>query len=114
MRIAREEVFGPVVALIEFETFEEAIEIANSHRVRPLDSALHEGCEPRVHSDARSRSRHHVHQRPTIGAEVHLPFGGVKQTGNGHREGPRRDRLLHDMEGGLRGLLRQVAARADR
>ena len=52
---------------------------------------------------------------PTIGAEAHLPFGGVKATGNGHREGGLGGlRVLLGDQGRLRGLLGPAPARADR
>jgi acyl-CoA reductase-like NAD-dependent aldehyde dehydrogenase len=87
MRIAREEVFGPVVALIEFSTFEEAIEIANSIDYG-LSTALYTKDINRAFSAIRDLEAGITYiNAPTIGAEVHLPFGGVKQTGNGHREG---------------------------
>ena len=51
----------------------------------------------------------------TIGAEIQLPFGGTRGTGNGHREaGLGRAGVLHRVEGDLRGLQRQAPARADR
>ncbi|MFZ0303689.1 MAG: aldehyde dehydrogenase family protein [Terracidiphilus sp.] len=87
MRIAREEVFGPVVSLIEFETFEQAIEIANSIDYG-LSTALYTRDVNRAFSAIRDLEAGITYiNAPTIGAEVHLPFGGVKQTGNGHREG---------------------------
>ncbi len=87
MRIAREEVFGPVVSLIEFSTFEEAIEIANSIDYG-LSTALYTKDINRAFSAIRDLEAGITYiNAPTIGAEVHLPFGGVKQTGNGHREG---------------------------
>jgi aldehyde dehydrogenase (NAD+) len=87
MRIAREEVFGPVVSLIEFETFEEAIEIANSIDYG-LSTALYTKDVNRAFTAMRDLEAGITYiNAPTIGAEVHLPFGGVKQTGNGHREG---------------------------
>ncbi len=87
MRIAREEVFGPVVSLIEFDTFEEAIEIANSIDYG-LSTALYTKDVNRAFSAIRDLEAGITYiNAPTIGAEVHLPFGGVKQTGNGHREG---------------------------
>jgi aldehyde dehydrogenase (NAD+) len=87
MRIAREEVFGPVVSLIEFDTFEEAIEIANSIDYG-LSTALYTKNVNRAFSAIRDLEAGITYiNAPTIGAEVHLPFGGVKQTGNGHREG---------------------------
>jgi len=87
MRIAREEVFGPVVALIEFDTFEQGIEIANSIDYG-LSSALYTKDLNRAFAAIRDLEAGITYiNAPTIGAEVHLPFGGVKQTGNGHREG---------------------------
>jgi len=87
MRIAREEVFGPVVSLIEFSTFEEAIDIANSIDYG-LSTALYTKDINRAFTAIRDLEAGITYiNAPTIGAEVHLPFGGVKQTGNGHREG---------------------------
>ena len=87
MRIAREEVFGPVVSLIEFDTFEQAIEIANSIDYG-LSTALYTKDVNRAFAAIRDLEAGITYiNAPTIGAEVHLPFGGVKQTGNGHREG---------------------------
>jgi aldehyde dehydrogenase (NAD+) len=87
MRIAREEVFGPVVSLIEFDTFKEAVEIANSIDYG-LSTALYTKDVNRAFTAIRDLDAGITYiNAPTIGAEVHLPFGGVKQTGNGHREG---------------------------
>jgi aldehyde dehydrogenase (NAD+) len=87
MRIAREEVFGPVVTLIEFATFEEAVEIANSIDYG-LSTALYTRDVNRAFAAIRDLEAGITYiNAPTIGAEVHLPFGGVKHTGNGHREG---------------------------
>jgi alpha-ketoglutaric semialdehyde dehydrogenase len=87
MRIAREEVFGPVVSLIEFSSFDEAVEIANSIDYG-LSTALYTRDVNRAFRAMRDLEAGITYiNAPTIGAEVHLPFGGVKQTGNGHREG---------------------------
>ncbi len=87
MRIAREEVFGPVVSLIEFDTFEKAIEIANSIDYG-LSTALYTKDVNRAFTAIRDLEAGITYiNAPTIGAEVHMPFGGVKHTGNGHREG---------------------------
>ncbi len=87
MRIACEEVFGPVVSLIEFDTFEQAIEMANSIQYG-LSTALYTRDVNRAFAAIRDLEAGITYiNAPTIGAEVHLPFGGVKQTGNGHREG---------------------------
>jgi aldehyde dehydrogenase (NAD+) len=87
MRIAREEVFGPVVSLLEFDSFERAIEIANSVSYG-LSASLYTRDVNLGYRAMRDLETGIVYiNAPTIGAEVHLPFGGVKQTGNGHREG---------------------------
>jgi aldehyde dehydrogenase (NAD+) len=87
MRVAREEVFGPVVSLMEFESFEQGIEIANSIDYG-LSTALYTKDVNRAFAAIRDLEAGITYiNAPTIGAEVHLPFGGVKRTGNGHREG---------------------------
>jgi aldehyde dehydrogenase (NAD+) len=87
MRIAREEVFGPVVSLMEFESFEQAIEIANSTDYG-LSASIYTKDVNRAFAAIRDLEAGITYiNAPTIGAEVHLPFGGVKRTGNGHREG---------------------------
>jgi aldehyde dehydrogenase (NAD+) len=87
MRIAREEVFGPVVSLLEFANFEEAVAISNSIDYG-LSTALYTRDVNRAFAAIRDLEAGITYiNAPTIGAEVHLPFGGVKHTGNGHREG---------------------------
>jgi acyl-CoA reductase-like NAD-dependent aldehyde dehydrogenase len=87
MRLAREEVFGPVVALMEFDAFEQAIEMANSIDYG-LSTSLYTKDVNRAFAAMRDLEAGITYiNAPTIGAEVHLPFGGVKHTGNGHREG---------------------------
>ncbi len=87
MRIAREEIFGPVVSVLECDSFEHAIEIANSIDYG-LSTALYSRDVNRAFQAMRDLEAGITYiNAPTIGAEVHLPFGGVKHTGNGHREG---------------------------
>jgi acyl-CoA reductase-like NAD-dependent aldehyde dehydrogenase len=87
MRIAQEEIFGPVVSCIPCNGLEDAIEIANGTPYG-LSSALYTKDVNRAFSAMRDLEAGITYiNAPTIGAEVHLPFGGVKQTGNGHREG---------------------------
>jgi len=86
MRIAQDEIFGPVVSVIPVDNFEHAIEVANgvpyglsasiyTRNVNLAFAAMRDLYTGIVYVNA-----------PTIGAETHLPFGGTKQTGNGHRE----------------------------
>ncbi|BAY79485.1 aldehyde dehydrogenase (plasmid) [Nostoc linckia NIES-25] len=86
MRVAREEIFGPVVALIEVSSFQEAIAILNDTNYG-LSSSVYTRDINRAFTAMRDIEAGITYiNGPTIGAEVHLPFGGVKQTGNGHRE----------------------------
>jgi alpha-ketoglutaric semialdehyde dehydrogenase len=86
MRVAQEEIFGPVVSVIPVDSLEQGIEVANgvpyglsasiyTRNVNHAFAAIQDLYTGIVYVNA-----------PTIGAETHLPFGGTKQTGNGHRE----------------------------
>src|ERR1700730_4752541 len=87
MRIAREEVFGPVVSVLECESFDQAITFANGIEYG-LSTALYSRNVNLAFKAMRDLEAGITYiNAPTIGAEVHLPFGGVKHTGNGHREG---------------------------
>ena len=86
MRIAQEEIFGPVTSVIPTNSLEEAVEIANGVRY---------GLSAAIYTRDVNRAFHAMNEMytgifyvnaSTIGAEVHLPFGGTKATGNGHRE----------------------------
>jgi aldehyde dehydrogenase (NAD+) len=86
MRIAQEEIFGPVLSIIEVQSFEEAIEVLNGTPYG-LSSAIYTRDVERSFRAMRDIEAGITYVNgPTIGAEVHLPFGGVKNTGNGHRE----------------------------
>ncbi len=86
MRIAQEEIFGPVVSVIPFEGFEEAIAIANGVPYG-LSASIYTRNVNQAFAAMRDLFTGIVYvNAPTIGAETHLPFGGTKQTGNGHRE----------------------------
>jgi alpha-ketoglutaric semialdehyde dehydrogenase len=86
MRIAQEEIFGPVLSIIEIDSFEEAIEVLNG-TAYGLSSSIYTSDVARAFRAMRDIEAGITYiNGPTIGAEVHLPFGGVKDTGNGHRE----------------------------
>jgi acyl-CoA reductase-like NAD-dependent aldehyde dehydrogenase len=86
MRIAQEEIFGPTTALIEVEDFDEAIRVANGIRYG-LSSSIFTADVNRAFRAMRDLEAGITYVNAgTIGAEVHLPFGGTKDTGNGHRE----------------------------
>ena len=85
-RIAKEEIFGPVLSVIRVKSFEEAIEVANGVRYG-LSSSLYTNNYACVfeYVDRIETGICHVNS-PTMGGEAHLPFGGVKATGIGGRE----------------------------
>ena len=86
MRIAQEEIFGPTTALISVGSFEDASARRERDPLRALLLDLHPRREQGVPGDARPQSGITYINAGTTGAEVHLPFGGTKDTGNGHRE----------------------------
>jgi alpha-ketoglutaric semialdehyde dehydrogenase len=86
MKIAQEEIFGPVVSVIPCGSFEEALKIGNGVRYG-LSSAIYTQDINRAFVAMREMNTGIFYvNSPTIGAEIHLPFGGTKDTGNGHRE----------------------------
>jgi aldehyde dehydrogenase (NAD+) len=86
MTIAREEIFGPVLSVMACSDLEDAIRTANGVAYG-LSSALYTRDVNRAFTAMRDLDAGITYiNASTIGAEVHLPFGGTKQTGNGHRE----------------------------
>jgi aldehyde dehydrogenase (NAD+) len=86
MRIAREEIFGPVVSVIPCKSLDEAIAIGNGVEYG-LSASIYTQDINRAFQAMRDLYTGIFYvNAPTIGAEVHLPFGGTKNTGNGHRE----------------------------
>ncbi len=86
MRIAQEEIFGPVVSLIPVKSFEEAI-TTNNQVMYGLSSAIFTKDVNKVFAAQRDLDTGIVYVNAgTTGAEIHLPFGGTKGTGNGHRD----------------------------
>ncbi|RMH21168.1 MAG: aldehyde dehydrogenase family protein [Gemmatimonadetes bacterium] len=86
-RMACEEIFGPVLSIITVDDFDEAVRVNNEVRYG-LSSAVYTN-DVRLAFRAFQELDNGITyvNAPTIGAEAHLPFGGVKETGNGHREG---------------------------
>ena len=86
MRIAQEEIFGPVTAVMKCDSLEEAISIGNGVKYG-LSSSIYTRDVNNAFIAMRDMYTGIFYvNAPTIGAETHLPFGGTKQTGNGHRE----------------------------
>jgi aldehyde dehydrogenase (NAD+) len=86
MRIAQEEIFGPVVSVIPCRSFDDAVTIGNGVQYG-LSASIYTQDINRAFAAMRDMDTGIFYvNAPTIGAEVHLPFGGTKATGNGHRE----------------------------
>jgi alpha-ketoglutaric semialdehyde dehydrogenase len=86
MRIAQEEIFGPVVSIIPIDSLAQGTEVANGVPYG-LSASLYTRNVNRAFAALQDLYTGIVYvNAPTIGAETHLPFGGTKQTGNGHRE----------------------------
>ena len=86
MRIAREEIFGPVVSVMRCRSLDEAIAIGNDVAYG-LSASIYTRDINKAFPAMRDMYTGIFYvNAPTIGAEVHLPFGGTKATGNGHRE----------------------------
>ena len=86
MRVAQEEIFGPVVSVIPIDSLEQGIEVANGVAFG-LSASIYTRNVNRAFAAIQDLYTGIVYvNAPTIGAETHLPFGGTKQTGNGHRE----------------------------
>ena len=86
-RIAQEEIFGPVLSVIACNNLDEAIEIGNSVKYGLSSSIYTADVNRAFYAMERMNTGIFYVNSATIGAEVHLPFGGTKATGNGHREG---------------------------
>jgi len=87
MRIAQEEIFGPVLSVIEFKTLDEAIGIANGTEYGLSSSIYTNNIRNSMRAIEGIESGITYVNAPTIGAEVHLPFGGVKKTGSTREAG---------------------------
>jgi len=86
MRIAQEEIFGPTTALIRVKDFDEAIRVSNGIKFGLSSSIFTRDVNKAFRAMRDLQAGITYINAGTIGAEVHLPFGGTKDTGNGHRE----------------------------
>jgi aldehyde dehydrogenase (NAD+) len=86
MRIAREEIFGPVLSVLRARDFDEAMQIANDTEYG-LSSSIFSNDAARIFRfvDEIETGMTHINS-PTTGGEAHIPFGGIKGTGVGDRE----------------------------
>jgi aldehyde dehydrogenase (NAD+) len=87
MRIAREEIFGPVTLILPVGGYDEAVEVHNATRYGLSSSIYTQDVNTAFRAIRDLEAGITYVNGATIGAEAHLPFGGIKQTGNGHREG---------------------------
>lgn len=86
MRITKEEIFGPVLSVMKVKSYEEAIKIANDVEYGLSSSIYTKDVNLAFRAIEDFETGITYINAPTIGAEVHLPFGGIKNTGNGGRE----------------------------
>jgi acyl-CoA reductase-like NAD-dependent aldehyde dehydrogenase len=86
MRIAQEEIFGPTTALIKVRDFDEAVRVANGIKFGLSSSVFTRDVNKAFRAVRDLQAGITYVNAGTTGAEVHLPFGGTKDTGNGHRE----------------------------
>jgi aldehyde dehydrogenase (NAD+) len=86
-RVAREEIFGPVLSVLRVDTADEAFALNNDVAYGLSSSVYTRDVQLAFRAMQELDNGITYVNAPTIGAEAHLPFGGVKQTGNGHREG---------------------------
>lgn len=87
MTIAQDEIFGPVLSVFEVGSYEEAVEVANDSRFGLSSSIYTQDVQKSFRAMQDLEAGITYVNGPTIGAEAHMPFGGVKDTGNGHRDG---------------------------
>jgi acyl-CoA reductase-like NAD-dependent aldehyde dehydrogenase len=86
-RLATEEIFGPVLSVIKVGSYEQAARVNNEVKYGLSSSVYTRDVNVAFRALEDLDNGITYINAPTIGAEAHLPFGGVKQTGNGHREG---------------------------
>lgn len=86
-RIAKEEIFGPVLSVIKVKSLDEGVKVLNDTIYGLSSSVYTKDINGAFRAIRDIKAGITYINAPTIGAEAHMPFGGVKQTGNGHREG---------------------------
>src|SRR5690606_31924686 len=86
-RLEQEEIFGPVLSVIRVKDADEAFKINNGVKYGLSSSLYTQDANLAFRAFQELDNGITYVNAPTIGAEAHLPFGGVKATGNGHREG---------------------------
>ncbi len=87
MRIAKEEIFGPVLSVIKVSSLDEGVDVLNDSTYGLSSSVYTKDINSAYKAMRDIEAGITYINGPTIGAECHMPFGGVKATGNGHREG---------------------------
>jgi alpha-ketoglutaric semialdehyde dehydrogenase len=86
MKIAREEVFGPFIALLPVSTYEEAIQIANDTEYGLSTSIFTNDARLTFRAIRDIETGLIMFNNASTESEIHMPFGGMKTSGNGHRE----------------------------
>ena len=86
MRIAREEVFGPFISILPVASYEEAVQVANATEYGLSTSIFTNDLRTTFRAMRDIEAGLVYFNAPTTGAEIHMPFGGMKASGNGHRE----------------------------
>ena len=86
MIIAQEEIFGPVISIIEVANLDEAIDVNNGVKFGLSSAIFSQDVNTIFKAQARLDTGIVYINAGTTGAEIHLPFGGTKGTGNGHRD----------------------------
>ncbi|MCH8124470.1 aldehyde dehydrogenase family protein [candidate division KSB1 bacterium] len=87
MRIAKEEIFGPVLSVLKVSSLDEGVDVLNDSTYGLSSSVYTKDINAAYKAMRDIEAGITYINGPTIGAECHMPFGGVKATGNGHREG---------------------------
>ncbi|MDQ2669608.1 MAG: aldehyde dehydrogenase family protein, partial [Gemmatimonadota bacterium] len=86
-RLEQEEIFGPVLSVVRVDSFDDAVKVNNDVRYGLSSSIYTRNVDHAFRAMQELDNGITYVNAPTIGAEAHMPFGGVKETGNGHREG---------------------------